>query len=333
MMKKVLITMMSVALAGTVCAGNDAVKNDDFKAGGKPLATIFTDFKYSMHDGKQNAAFEISRAYLGYAYNFSRDFSAKVVFDITSNNTGTYPSAYSVYVKNAFAEYSHDIFKLDVGMIGTKTFNFQEKMWGKRYLLKSFMDLNGYGSSADLGLGASLKLLPQLDIDAQLLNGEGYQKVQGDSVVKVSLGVTYEPVKNLFVRVYGDYMKKDNAQTTLAAFAGYKDDKLTLAGEFNYQKNNKMTKDHDLTGISFWGNYNFTKSIAAFARFDNLSSKKIDDAAEGWNKSKDGQMYVAGVEFNPVKGILVSPNVQISNPKAEGAKSTTNIMVNCSYNF
>jgi hypothetical protein len=332
MMKKVLITMMSVALASAAFAGTNG-SNDEFKAGGKPLATIFTDFKYSTYDGKSNAAFEISRAYLGYSYDFSRDFSGKVVFDITSSNSGSYPSAYSVYVKNAFAEYSHNIFKLDFGMIGTSTFNFQEKMWGKRYLMKSFMDQNGYGSSADLGVGATVKLLPQLNLDAQILNGEGYQKVQGDSVVKVALGLTFEPVKNLFVRVYGDYMKKDNAQSTLAAFAGYKDDKLTLAGEFNYQKNNKMAKDHNLTGLSFWGNYNFTKSIAAFARFDNLSSNKIDGAVNEWNIAKDGQVYIAGVEFNPVKGILVSPNVQISNPKADGAKSTTNIMVNCSYNF
>lgn len=332
-MKKVLITMMSVALASSAFAGTNETGNDEFKAGGKPLATIFTDFKYSTHDGKSNAAFEISRAYLGYAYNFSKDFSGKVVFDITSSNPGSYPSAYSVYVKNAFAEYSHDILKLDFGMIGTSAFNLQEKMWGKRYLMKSFMDQNGYSSSADLGLGATVKLMPQLSLDAQILNGEGYQKVQGDSVVKAALGLTYEPVKNLFVRVYGDYMKKDNAQSTLAAFVGYKDDKLTLAGEFNYQKNSKMIKDHNLTGLSFWGNYNFTKSIAAFARFDNLSSNTIDGAANDWNIAKDGQVYVAGVEFSPVKGILVSPNVQISNPKADGAKSTTNVMVNCCYNF
>ena len=49
-------------------------------------------------------------------------------------------------------------------------------------------------------------------------------------------------------------MKKDNTQNTASAFVGYKDDKLTLAGEYNYQKNNKMKKDHNLTGFSFWGN-------------------------------------------------------------------------------
>ena len=327
-MKKVFITLLSMTMVGTAIAGTNDASND-FKAGGKPIATIFTDFKYSMYDSKQNAAFEISRAYLGYAYDFSKDFSAKVVFDITSANsaTGTYPSAYTAYVKNAFAEYSKGILKLDFGMIGTSTFSFSEKTWGKRYLMKSFMDQNGYGSSADLGVGVTLQLDKTLSIDAQVLNGEGYQKVQSDSAVKLALGLTYQPVKNLYVRLYTDFMKKNETQNTLAAMVAYKGQKLTLAGEFNYQKNNKMAKNHDLTGLSFWGNYAITDKAAVFARMDNLKSKK------DWNGTKDGQTYVAGVEFNPVKGIMVAPNVQVIHPSADGTKTTTNLMVNCSYNF
>jgi len=39
------------------------------------------------------------------------------------------------------------------------------------------------------------------------------------------------------------------------------------------------------------------------------------------------------VEFNPVKGIMVAPNVQVIHPSADNTKTTTNLMVNCSYNF
>ena len=60
---------------------------------------------------------------------------------------------------------------------------------------------------------------------------------------------------------------------------------------------------------------------------DNLKSKN------DWNGTKDGQTYVAGVEFNPIKGIMVAPNVQVIHPSADNTKTTTNLMVNCSYNF
>jgi hypothetical protein len=324
-MKKVLITLLSIAIAGSALAGTNETSSE-FKPSGKPIATIFTDFKCSMYDGKTNNAFEVSRAYLGYTYNFSKNFSGKVVFDIATDK-GLKPSAYTAYMKNAFAEYSNDVIKLDFGMIGTSTFNFSEKMWGKRYLMKSFMDQNGYGSSADLGIGATVKLDKTLSFDAQIVNGEGYKNVQSDSAVKVAIGLTYQPVSNLYVRVYTDLMKKNETQNTIAAIIGYKDEKLTLAGEFNYQKNHKMVKDADLTGLSFWGNYAMNKSASVFARFDNLTSK--DD----WNGAKDGQLYVAGLEFTPIKGIQVAPNVQISKPKPSDSKTTTNLMVNCCYNF
>ncbi len=328
-MKKLLISALSLLM---ISLNGYSQKSDDgsnFKPNGKPLVTIFSDFRYSVQDGKTNPAFEISRAYFGYQYNFSPNFSTKVVFDVTSTNnaSSTFPSAYSAYVKNAFGEYSNKMIKVDFGMIGTNMFNLQESMWGKRYLLKSFQDLNGYGSSADLGVGMKLQLAPQFSLDAQIVNGEGYQKVQSDSAVKVSLGMTVEPVKHLLVRVYGDYMKKNDSQTTFNAMLAYNSDKLTVAGEYNYQKGNKMTKDHDLNGLSFWGTYKTCHTMSIFARFDNLTSK--DD----WNAAKDGQLYSAGLEFFPVKGMAIAPNFQISNPKKDGIKSTSNFLVNFNFSF
>lgn len=331
-MKKLLIPVLSLLMFSL--NGYSQKTDSSFKPSGKPIVTIFSDFRYAVQDGKTNPAFEISRAYFGYSYNFSPNFSTKVVFDVTSNNNGgTFPSAYSAYVKNAFGEYSNNIIKVDFGMIGTNIFNTQESLWGKRYLLKSFQDLNGYGSSADLGVGIKLQAAPQLSFDAQLVNGEGYQKVQADSAVKVSLGMTYEPVKHLIVRLYGDYMKKDEAQTTFNAMLGYKGDDLTLAGEYNYQKGNKMVKDHNLHGFSFWGTYKATKAMSIFARYDNLSSNTLAGAKTSWNEKKDGQLYAAGLEFFPVKGMAIAPNVQITNPKKDGVKSTTNFLVNFNFSF
>ena len=45
-------------------------KSEDFKPNGKPIALIFTNFNTSFSDGENTKAFEITRAYLGYEYNF-----------------------------------------------------------------------------------------------------------------------------------------------------------------------------------------------------------------------------------------------------------------------
>lgn len=36
----------------------------------------------------------------------------------------------------------------------------------------------------------------------------------------------------------------------------------------------------------------------------------ISTSTDPWNYKKDGQLVIAGVEFNPVKGIRITPNYQ-----------------------
>ena len=45
-MKKVFITLLSMTMVGTAIAGTNDVSND-FKAGGKPIATIFSRGNFS----------------------------------------------------------------------------------------------------------------------------------------------------------------------------------------------------------------------------------------------------------------------------------------------
>ncbi|BCS84977.1 hypothetical protein prwr041_08700 [Prevotella herbatica] len=313
-------------------AGMAQETTSTFKPSGRPIATVFTDFRVQSTDGKTNTAFEISRAYLGYAYNFSPYFSAKAVMDVTDKNNGYQGSAYTAYIKNAYGEYSRNGLTIDFGLIGTNTFNLQEALWGKRYLLKSFQDLNGYASSADLGLGIKYQIVPELSIDAQVVNGEGYKSLQSDSAVKVSAGLTYQPIKKLYLRVYGDYQKKLEAQTTFNAMIAYKDDKFTVGGEYNLQTGHNKVKDHNFNGLSFWGTYNPCKTFAVFGRYDNLTSKKLNGASNGWNAT-DGNLYTAGLEILPAKGVAISPNVQISDPSKSGSKTSTSYLVSFKYSL
>ena len=328
-MRRIFISVMSIMLAA---AGMAQETTSTFKPSRSPIVTVFTDFRVQSTDGKTNTAFEISRAYLGYAYNFSPYFSAKAVMDVTDKNNGYQGSAYTAYIKNAYGEYSRNGLTLDFGLIGTNTFNLQEALWGKRYLLKSFQDLNGYASSADLGLGIKYQIVPELSIDAQVVNGEGYKSLQSDSAVKVSAGLTYQPIKKLYLRVYGDYQKKQEAQTTFNAMIAYKDDKFTVGGEYNLQTGHNKVKDHNLNGLSFWGTYNPRKTFAIFGRYDNLTSKKLNGASNGWNAS-DGNFYSAGLEILPAKGIAISPNVQISDPSKAGSKTSTSYLVSFKYSL
>lgn len=319
--------------------------DDTFKPGGKPIVTIFSDFSNVNYNGRSNNAFEITRAYFGYGYNFSSDFSGKVVFDVANlavaGTTSPGVSAFTVYLKNAYAEYNHGILKADVGMIGESMFDLQESVWGKRYLYKSFQDFYSFGNTTDLGAKVKLQFIPEVALDLAVYNGEGFKKVQADSTVQLAAGLTVQPVKNLFARVYVDYLNYSKipasstiaAQTSFNAFVGYKSDKGSLGAEYNLQSEHANVKYHDWSGISIYGTLPIIEKLSVFARFDDLMSKKIGTATQGWNTTTDGQVYIAGVEFIPVEGIQISPNIRYSDLSATGAKATTTINLNLGMNF
>jgi hypothetical protein len=341
-MKKILISALSLMFVSlTISAQNSSNSQDSFKPSGKPIVTVFSDFANTSSNGNSNNAIELSRAYFGYGYNFSQDFSGKVVFDIANNaaagTTAPGVSAFTAFLKNAYAEYSHGIVKANFGLIGTTMFSLQESTWGKRYMYKSFQDNYGFGNSADLGASVKLQFIPEVSLDLAVFNGEGYKKVQADSTMQFAAGLTLQPIKNLYVRAYYDYLNKQSyltskvAQTSFNVFVGYKSDKGTLAAEYNTQNGNKNTTDHNLSGLSVYGTLPFAGQFTAIARFDDLMSSKVGTATIGWNTATDGQVYMAGVEYAPVKGIQITPNVRYSKLTAGTTATSLNVNVGMSF--
>ena len=99
------------------------------------------------------------------------------------------------------------------------------------------------------------------------------------------------------------------------------------------KKNNKLVEDQDLNGTSIYTTVNAGKKMNLFARFDHLSSNKLEGADDAWNIGKDGQAYIFGLEYRPVKGVKISPNFQGWNPSAKDAPFESNIYLNFELSF
>jgi hypothetical protein len=294
--------------------------DDSFKAYGRPVFVNFSNVHYSFNKDGGSPAFEISRVYLGYEHFFSKAVSAKAVFDIGDPGVGGLQMA--AYVKNAFMLYKGDKFSGRIGMIGTDAFSLSEKHWGHRYIMKTLQDEYGFSPSADIG--AAIEYVPSkfISLDLSVLNGEGYKKLQSDSVFKYSAGVTLKPADGLSLRVYTDFMKKDYLQNTLSFYAGYTHEKINVGIEFAMQANNKMSKNHDFSGLSTFGSLKLSERFSLIARYDYLWSETIDADGDPWNYNNDGQLFIAGFDFAPVKGIRIAP-VYIGRLPADKSKTFT----------
>jgi len=305
MRKRTLLTTIAITLLSGYALSQDIA--GDFKPTGKAFMKIYTNYHSTWTNGEADKVFQIQRAYFGYQAQFSEYFSGRLTLDVGDPNFGNLEM--TAYLKHAYAQYKKDRFTAKIGMIGLHQFKLQEDLWGGRYLYKSFMDEHRFGPSADLGVYLAYNIHKIVSVDLTVANGEGYKKLEADSLLKFSVGVTLRPFSGVDIRASYDHMGKDSAQQTLAFYIGYRAEKFSVGAEYNQQLNHRRINEHGLTGLSFYGSY-WLKKTRIFGRFDQLSSARIGTATDPWNYAKDGQLIIAGVEFRPVKGIIVTPNYQ-----------------------
>lgn len=326
-MKK--LTLLILFVIALMNYSNAQEAKSEFKASGKPFVKVFTNYHSSFTGDEVHNAFEIQRAYFGYGYNMSKKFSGKVTLDVGSPGVGSLDM--TAYLKNAYLQYKDDNLAVKFGMIGLSQFAIQEKQWGARYLYKSFQDQHKFGSSADLGVYAAYKIHDMISVDASILNGEGYKSVEVDGVFKYTVGLTLKAIEGLNLRAYYDMMGSENPQQTLSFFAGYSVEKLKIGAEYNQQMNYKIKEDQDRNGLSFYASYDLKKA-RLFGRFDQLASTTMEGENDPWDFAKDGQAILAGIEFNPVKGITITPNYQLWMPANE-SDSRNSIYLSCEVKF
>lgn len=315
-----------------VCIGISAqaqdVKTEEPK--GKAIVQVFGNFHTGFGAENNDRGFELDRSYFGYEYNFGNGLSAKAVMDIgKSSDVSDYQRI--GYIKNAIVSWKTGRLTLNGGLISTTQFNFQEKFWGYRYIMKSFQDEYKFGNSADLGISVAYKFADWVSADAIIVNGEGYKKIQKNDGLNYGLGVTLTPVKGFQIRLYGGLNEggeegKKNV-SNFAAFAGYKNEKFTIGAEYNRMWNTSNVDGADLNGYSIFASGKLSKVTDIYARFDDLYSKN------DWNLSKDESAAILGAQFKLGKYVKIAPNFRMSMPKADGVKNGYSAYVNCYFGF
>ncbi len=326
-MKKKLILAGLVACIGITAQAQDT-KTEEPK--GKAIIQVFGNFHTGFGDDKDNRGFELERSYLGYEYKLGNGLSVKGVMDIGKSSDVTDYQRIA-YIKNAQVSWKTGNLTLNGGLISTTQFNFQEKFWGYRYIMKSFQDQYKFGSSADLGISAAYKFADWISADAIIVNGEGYKKIQKNDGLNYGLGVTLTPAKGFQIRLYGglnesvDEGKKNT--TNMAAFMGYKHDKFTIGAEYNHMMNASHTDGNDQSGYSVFASVNLPREVSLYARFDDLYSN------EDWNIAKDERAAILGAQFKLGKYVKIAPNFRMTMPKADGTKNAYSAYINCYFGF
>ena len=310
------------------------ITSQTIMAQGQPNAKIFSNFNYDLSEEENPfKAFEVNRAYLGYSYIYNESFSAKVTFDV--GNVGAEKNDYVAFLKIAQVSWkASEKLKINFGQVGTKNFKFMEKAWGHRYIYKSLQDKHKWASAADAGITADYKINNSLTLDAQVLNGEGYKKQQGDNgLFRGGFGLTFKASENLSARLHRDivprssYTNTDVSQQTSTAAVAYKGESFNVGFEYNIQEGSNNTIDQIRKGTSTYGAYNLGDGLSIFGRYDELTSDN------DWNITNDGTFMIAGIEKVMTKGVKASLNYQSWTDAADDAEAQNTLYLSIEYKF
>jgi len=331
MKKKSILLLVPTLIIALPYVNVNAQTDNTFAPYGKPLVLVFSNVNTSFNKNGNSKAFEITRAYLGYEYFFSKNISSRVNIDIGDPGVGKLQM--TAFIKNAYLQYKKDGLSVRFGMFGVDQYNIQEKQWGYRYIYKSFQDAYNFAPSADLGAGLEYSPSKFITLDFSVLNGEGYKKLQSDSTFKTTFGLTIRPFKGFVLRGYYDRMKNNYVQTSTAFYAGYSFKNFKAGVEYNIQKNNGMVNGHDFSGLSVYASLGLTDKFSIFTRYDYLWSGTLDGEINPWNYNKDGQLFMAGFDYSPTRGVKIAPTYLGWSPNDKSKSFTSTIALNIEIKF
>ena len=352
-MKKIIILFLLIvpfwAIYGNTyksATSSEAVSNyttdSSFTPSGKPTIQMFGNIYYNPTQGiTKRLGFHVARAYLGYEYQFSKQFLGKVVIDagrpttvgtimvwdslgnqLFVSNSSREGSFYTMFLKFAFLEWSpNSTFKLIAGAIPLNHFITQERYWGYRYVAEMFQDRYLRVSSADIGMIAYYKPSAHFGLDLAITNGEGFRFDQDlYSDFKVGAGVDFILFQHWKNRFYYDFEKTNHPTTpelqqTLSFFSGYEwAQKLKIGIDLTWRLNsNEITTQHTY-GYSIFTAYNWSKKWGLMARFDQVMSNRDLLTTPGWIYQVDGIGMIGGFQYTPIPRIKFSLNYQGFKP-------------------
>ncbi len=312
-------------------------------AQGKLHGLMFGDYYYNASrdgaisslknvatSGEQDfQAFQIRRIYLTYDNKISKDFKARVRFEMGNSVLAT-NGKFSANIKDAYIQwkaFGKQI--LVVGLQGTPSFSVSEKYWGYRPLEKTIMDLRKIESSRDLGIGLKGELDKKGVFGYSILIGNGSSnKPETNKYKRYYLHLKISPTKNLAITLNGDFSPKgeiknpytttpnnnvSNGTFTSSFFIGYKaDKKYTLGVETFIQSTNNgfnngtSIQNKSSFGISVFGNVKLKNNLRLVGRYDYF-----DPNTNMLSKGDSRNYILTGLDFQVHKQVSIMPNIQI----------------------
>ncbi len=328
-----VMLLMAVMISGSLRAAETSVHG-----------RLYTHWEYDMTDGADGMNdFGLGRAYVTVKSKLSDYTSVRITSDLresTIDDNGKLQTRYYVIIKYGYLDWKPAFAKkaltLRVGLQPTPYIDFQNKLWGRRYLAKTVGDVNKFLTTSDPGVSAYLALGEKGKMGSlalAVLNGTSYSNLGDLNKQKdINLFAQLMPLtgsedlkKSAVVAQYYKGIQNMSFDSTMDA-GDYKNDILSVGALLAYRGLFHVGADLNwhtegqgagadeikesgasLHGTLFLGEFikdsEALRTLNLFGRYDTFDPNT--DAEDDKEK-----LLIVGVECNPTKGFKASVNVR-----------------------
>lgn len=189
---------------------------------------LWPTFRYDLSEGGQDKnEFDVSRAYVNLYPSIGDQIDGRITIDVVAQDAGTDSTDEDVTTNTTGSlmlrlKYGYITYKpmgklleLVAGQAPTPWINYEEEIWGYRVLNETgagTRELWGIRSS-DFGYGAKVRAVGdgQLEVHAQIQNGEGYSARERNKYKELAVRASYQvlPAKEGGLKVAAFHSQQD----------------------------------------------------------------------------------------------------------------------------
>ena len=282
---------------------------DGLTTGFLAFGDLYTVPSNHLPEGDGTTGLVLRRAYLTFDGDFRDSLDGRLRFEL--NQSGEFETyLLELQVKDLWLRWRWREQSIIAGLSPTPTFDFIESQWGKRYLMRTPMDLQGE-PSRDVGVAVSGPL-GHAPLNYRLKVGTGAD-FGGESaeVSKVMLALNWPVDDRWTIEFYTDYegLTGSSDEFTLQGFLGYRAGVWNLGAQYS---NQDRGDEPSLELASAYAIRSMTPRVDLIGRVDRI----IEPSPRGNNISyipfdptAPATLWLAGLEFRHGEHFRWAPNV------------------------
>lgn len=302
--------------------------NDNLEVNGKVFANALSvDGNATAAADDAASGFHFDRAYFETRYKATPNDMVRITLDQKAADG-------SVFVKYAYWQHKYsDAASIKFGQNHTPLVDYlQTKLWGHRYVQKTFTDAVGAQTSSDLGVSVFGKAGANFDYYVSLMNGEGYTHTPNGAGYAISGRAEFH-TGGLHLGLFAHSETDRNGTTGYdperqVVYAWWENDMVRIGGQYLLADDGNASNPFNSgKGYNVLANVKLPsmgKKTAAFVRYDSVDKQ---------DNGTDATLTIVGLEFEAAPGIMLAPNVQIADPGTTGSDAVTSAGVNGQFKF